>query len=160
MAPSKLNLINDSNMVKSAMILYKAIRKYAPYKKIKDSVFISRVSGTDKSRSITVGINTNPRTGGAPFARAFDIGSGIHGKFSQTYPIDAKNFPNLIFKGTKALAGKIIRVPHVDHPGVMGVGYTNRALEESRPKIKKELGKEVRENLRLYLKASFTKLGK
>ena len=158
---NRLNLINDSAMVAGAKKLYNAIRKFAPYKRIKDSVFISRVEGRGDSRFISVGINMNPITG-APFARAFDIGSGIHavkGKKGR-YKIVPKNFPYLQFRGTNDFAGQIIRVKGVLHPGVRGTGYTKKAIDEVRPKIRETIAKEVKQNLRLYLRAEFEKFGK
>ena len=47
---SSLNLISNASMISGAKKLYNAIRKYAPYKKIKDSVFISRVEGKGDNR--------------------------------------------------------------------------------------------------------------
>lgn len=156
---SKLNLLNDSTMVKSARRLYNALRRYAPYKQIKDSIFISRVEGRGDSRFITVGINMNPVTG-APFARTFDIGSGIHGKKRRKYSIKPVHGRFLQFPGTNEYAGQIIRVKEVKHPGVKGTGYTQRAIAEVRPSIRNEIAKEVKDNLRLYLKAEFQKFGK
>lgn len=159
-ASSKLNLITDSTMVKVAKRLYTAIRKYAPYKRIKDAVYISRVEGRGDSRFISVGINMDEKTG-APFARAFDTGSGLHGKKKRAkYVISPRNFPYLQFMGTNEFAGRVIRVKKVLHPGVRGVGYTKKAIDEVRPAIRKELSKDVVDNLRLYLRAEFNKFGK
>lgn len=159
-ATNKLNLISDSTMVAGAKKLYNAVRKNAPYKQIKDAVFISRVEGRGDSRFITVSINMNPATGGAPFARAFDIGSGIHGKFRRKYIITPKRFPLLQFRGTNQFAGKIIRVASVEHPGVKGTGYVKKSVDESRQAIRAEIAKDVKNNLRLYLKTQFENLGK
>lgn len=156
---SSLNLIGDSTMVEGGKKLYNAVRKYAPYKRIKDAVYLSRVEGKKNSRFITVSINMNEETGGAPFARAFDIGSGIHGKKKSTYPILPKRFPYLQFLGTNALSGQIIRTKLVNHPGVKGVEYTKRALDSVRADIRNTIAQDVKENLRLYLKATFSKLG-
>ena len=154
---NSFNLITDSAMVKSAKKLYKAVRKYAPYKKIKDAIFISRVQGNKTSRFITVGVDLRS----APHARAFDVGSGLHGKYRRKYEIVPKVSGNLlVFPGTKQFRGKTIRTPLVMHPGVRGVGYTQRAIQEVRPIIKKDLGQEAKESLRLYLKAKFQTLGK
>lgn len=158
---NKFNLIDDSAMVAGAMKLYNAVRKFAPYKKIKDSVFISRVEGRGTSRFISVGINMNPTTG-APFARAFDTGSGIHatkGKRGK-YKISPIRAPFLQFMGTNDYAGRIIRVKEVKHPGVRGVGYTKQAIKEAKPAIRNEIVKDVKENLRLYLRAEFEKFSK
>lgn len=158
---NRLNLINDSAMVIAAKKLYDAIRAYAPYKRIKDSVFISRVEGRGSSRFISVGINTSPQTG-APFARAFDTGSGVHATKGRRgkYPIRPFNKPFLQFMGTNDFAGQVIRVKEVKHPGVRGTRYTEKAIKDVRPEIRQELAKDVRENLRLYLRAEFEKFGK
>lgn len=158
---NKFNLISDSGMVKSAQKLYRAIRRFAPYKRIKDSVYISRVEGKGTSRFISVGINMNPQTG-APFARAFDTGSGVHATKGRKgkYVISPKSKAFLQFMGTNDFAGKVIRVKEVKHPGVRGVGYTKKAIDSVRPEIRNELSKDVKENLRLYLKAEFQKFGK
>lgn len=153
---NSFNMITDSAMVKSAKKLYTAIRKYAPYRKIKDAVFISRVQGNKNSRFITVGVDLKS----APHARAFDVGSGLHGKFRRKYEIRPVNATLLQFPGTNQYKGRIIRTPLVMHPGVAGVNYTKKAIQEVRPKIKEELGKEAKENIRLYLKAKFETLGK
>lgn len=158
---NSFNLINDSAMVRGARKLYNAIRKYAPYKRIKDSVFISRVEGKGDSRFITVGIDLNPVTG-APFARAFDIGSGIHATKGRKnkYKILPKRAPFLQFQGTNEFSGQLIRVKKVSHPGVRGVKYTQRAINDSRQAIRNEIAKDVKQNLRLYLKVKFEHLGK
>lgn len=158
---SSFNLINDSAMVKGARRLYNAIRKFAPYKRIKDSVFISRVEGRGDSRFITVGIDMSPTTG-APYARAFDIGSGVHATKGgrKKYKIRPRQAPYLQFMGTNEFAGQVIKTQEVDHPGVKGTKYTQRAIRESRPAIRNEIAKEVKNNLRLYLKAKFETLGK
>ena len=156
---NSLNLISNASMISGAKKLYNAIRKYAPYKKIKDSVFISRVEGKGDSRFITVAVNMNPATGGAPYARAFDIGSGLRGKYRRTYDIDPVNAPFLQFIGTKRFAGKIIRTSHVDHPGVRGVKYTEKAIKEVKPEIRKSIADDVGKSIRLYLKSRFQNLG-
>lgn len=156
---SSLNLINDSAMVESGKKLYNAVKKFAPYKKIKQAVYLSRVEGNKSSRFITVSINMNEQTGGAPFARAFDTGSGVHGKNKRTYPIVPKRFSSLQFIGTNAFSGQVIRTKLVNHPGVKGVEYTKRAIESVRSGIRNTLAKDVKENLRLYLKTTFSKLG-
>ena len=169
---SRLNLINDSAMVAGAMKLYNAVRKFAPYKKIKDSVFISRVEGRGTSRFISVGINMNPETG-APFARAFDTGSGIHATMGarRKYIIRPKNAKALwfpypspkVYPGTVAYIknGQFgITTKQVEHPGVRGVGYTKQAIKEAKPAIRKEIAKDVKENLKLYLRAEFERFGK
>lgn len=169
----KINLVKDSTMVKMANFLANAIRKYAPYEAIKKSVRIGKREGRGSSRFIEVLVGRKYTTGkhGAEYAaRAFDIGSGIHGKFKATYPIPPKNaraiwFPYptpKMYPGARAYVNNGvmgITTDIVNHPGVRGVGYTKKAMKEVRPKIRAELKKEVGNELRLYLKAKFSNLG-
>lgn len=160
---NNLNLVDDSAMVQAATSLRDALVKYAPYQKIKDSVYISRVSGKSgkaETRNITVAINMNPATGGAPFAKAFDTGSGLHGKYKKKYAIIPVHGKFLQFAGTKEFSGQTIRTKKVMHPGVKGTNYVSKAIKDSRPEIRKELANSVGKNLRLYLRAEFAELGK
>src|SRR3972149_2051512 len=122
----KIDLVKDSDMLKAAQLFAKAIKKYAPYDSLKKSVRIGRREGKGTSKFITVHVGKKWKPGltGAEYAaRAFDVGSGIHGKSGQPYKIRARNYPTLQFQGTNEFAGKIIRKAEVDHPGVAGVGY-------------------------------------
>lgn len=159
----EVNLVDDSAMLEAATALRDKVVEYAPYQKIKENVYISRISGKSgktETRNITVAINMKEETGGAPFARAFDIGSGLHGKFRAKYPIPPKRFPYLQFIGTNKFAGKIVRSKGVMHPGVKGTNYIDRAIKDARPEIRADLAKSVGKKLRLYLRKEFTELGK
>src|SRR3990167_10760039 len=154
-ASNKLNLVKDSTLTKGGKLLRLAMVKFAPHQHIKDAIYLSRISreGTEGgSKFITVIVDTKI----APDARAFDIGSGIHGPMGNTYTITAKNFPLLQFKGTKKFDGKIIRKFQVDHPGVEGVHYTKAAADEVRDEIREMLLKDGAQNLRLYLRSAFS----
>lgn len=160
---NEINLVDDSAMMEAATALRDRVVEYAPYQKIKDNVYISRVSGKSgkaETRNITVAINMNPATGGAPFARAFDTGSGIHGKSRQKYSIVPIRGKFLQFMGTKKFAGQVIRTAEVMHPGVKGTNYIDRAIKDARPEIRADLAKSVGKKLRLYLRKEFTELGK
>ena len=160
---NEVNLVDDSAMLEAATALRDKVVEFAPYQKIKDSVYISRISGKSgktETRNITVAINMNPVTGGAPFARAFDSGSGIHGKFKKKYPIVPVRGRFLQFAGTKKFSGKIIRTTKVMHPGVKGTDYIDRAIKASRPEIRADLKQSVGSKLRLYLRKEFAELGK
>lgn len=149
----KVNLLKDSTMVKMANLLANAIRKYAPYEAIKKSVKIGKREGRGTSRFIQVWVGGKR----APFARAFDIGSGIHGKYATPYTIRAKNGKVLSFYWEREQVNFVGQ--SVQHPGVKGVGYTQKAIKEVRQKIREELKKDVGNELRLYLKAKFSKIG-
>lgn len=149
----KINLVKDSTMVKMANLLANAIRKYAPYDAIKKSVRIGRREGRGNSRFIDVWVGNKK----VPYARAFDIGSGIHGKYATPYTIRAKNGKSLSFYWEREQVNFVGQ--SVQHPGVVGVHYTQKAIKEVRPKIRAELKKDVGNELRLYLKAKFSNLG-
>lgn len=157
-AISKVDLVSDSTMVDGAKLLYRAVRKHAPYKKIKDSVYITRVETRGASKFISVGINTSEGIG-APFARAFDVGSGIHGKKKAKYPIRPRGRTPLAFQGTNEFSGQLIRTNLVMHPGVEGVNYTQKAKDEVRGQIRDKIKKDASDKIRLYLKTEFTKIG-
>jgi len=152
----RLDLAKDSTMTKAARIFADAIRKYAPYDAIKKSVRIGRREGRGDSKFIHVTVGNSK----VPYARAFDIGSGIHGKLRQTYSIPKIPGSLLGFMGTNDFAGKVIRTYHVDHPGVSGVHYTDRAKKEARPQMRKVILEDGAQSIRLYLRAEFAKIGK
>ena len=149
----KLDLTKDSTMVRMANILANAIRKYAPYDAIKKSVRVGRKQGRGSSRFIDVWVGGKR----APYARAFDKGSGIHGKTGSTYTIRAKNGKALSFYWEREQVNFVGQ--SVQHPGVAGVGYTQKAIKEVRPIIREELKKAAGNELRLYLRAKFSKIG-
>jgi len=160
---NNLNLVDDSAMIQAATALRDSLVEHAPYQKIKDNVYISKVSGKSgktETRNITVAINMNPATGGAPFARAFDTGSGLHGKYKKKYAIVPINGRFLQFAGTNEYAGQTVRTKKVMHPGVKGTGYIDRAIKAARPEIRADLVKSVGNKLRLYLRKEFAELGK
>lgn len=161
--PENFSMIKDSAMINIAQILYKAVRKHAPFQSIKDSVYIGRVEGTAKGgRIIEVRINTNEDTGGAPFARAFDTGSGLQGKNHSKYPIVPIRKKYLMFSSTLGIhGGSVIKVPLVMHPGVYGFHYTKKAIDEvkSNGSLRKTLQDEASENIKLYLRTQFKDLG-
>jgi len=156
---SSFNAVDDSAMLAGANRLYKTLRKHAPYKKIRDAVFISRVEKRGQSRFVTVSINTNKRTG-VPYAPAFDKGSGLHGERRSKYQIPLKigNPPLLKFEGTNAFQGTMVFTPVVMHPGVKGTGYVKKALDEAKPEVKKIIKKNVKEKIWTYIRAEFTDL--
>src|SRR5574342_171642 len=92
-------------------------RAYAPTNRIKANINISPVQDTAGGKQIKISVKLDD----APEARAYELGSGIHGEYGTTYSIDAKNVPNLVFfweKKQKWFVG-----PHVDHPGVEARPY-------------------------------------
>lgn len=170
----KLNLAKDSTMVACANILAQAIRKYAPYDSIKKTVRVGKSKGLSSgSRMIQVWVGRKWKRGqtetGAEFAaKAFDVGSGLHGKFQKTYTIVPVNkralwFPYpvpKIYPGVMMYKkGDVIGITTglVNHPGVEGTNYTDRAEKSVRKIIREKIKKDGVENLRLYLRTRFTK---
>lgn len=161
-ATNKVNLVDDAAMTRGGELLMRAMVKHAPYPHIKDAISLSRISkegAGSGSKFITVIIDTSD-SGGAPDARAFDIGSGIHGPSGKTYKITARNYPLLQFQGTNKFDGSIIRKFQVDHPGVAGVHYTKAAADEVRDEIRQIILEDGKKNIRLYLRAAFSEYKK
>ena len=163
----KLDLVKDSTMVECANLLANAIRRLAPYDAIRKSVRVGRSQGrASGSRTIQVWVGNK----NVPYARAFDVGSGIHSQKAppRKYRIQAKEPGRLLafywnitpdrkgekYRGTMADGRKLFS--YVDHPGVGGVNYTDRAEREVRSTIRKKIAADGVQNLRLYLRSRFS----
>lgn len=167
---STLNLVSDTAMLEAATVLRDAVVALAPTNRIRQSVYISRVEGKGGSRFITVAVNMNKDTG-APEARAFDLGSGLHGKLKAKYIIAPRNGRALAFLWPKAnppfKRGKKLRgvLPdgrlafnYVEHPGVKGTGYMKQAVNESKKEVRDLMAKSAVGNFRAYIRSQFTDL--
>lgn len=173
----KLNLAKDSTMVACANTLAQAIRKYAPYPKIRASVRVGKSSGTTSgSRTIQVWVGNK----NVPYARAFDTGSGLHDQSAaepNTYRIEPVKKKYLAFHWEKFEGGNAsdffsdemierlkksllpdgrVKMNFVNHPGVEGTNYMQKAKDSVRKEIRNLIAKDGVENLKLHLKASFT----
>lgn len=90
---------------------------------------------------------------------AFEHGSGLHDPQRPHFiDIDAKNVPNLIFDGTNAFEGKIIRTPHVNHPGVAPKPFIQPAKDKHRDEIKRKIAEEAGANIRLAIRGMARKV--
>lgn len=112
-----------------------------------------------------------PKEGLTDDARAQEFGSGLHatrkGFHSKNQQPDGriKIVPHspktlLIFYWDKI--DKKVAVPSVMHPGIKpykGRGYMREALVQSKDRIAEELGKEAADNLRLKVRAIFSRPG-
>lgn len=121
MTTSKATALFDSLLnnilMKSAETIANDARANAPTNRIKTNINISPVQDIAGGKQIKISVKLDD----APEARAYELGSGIHGEYGTTYPIDAKNVSNLVFfweKRQKWFVG-----PHVDHPGVEARPY-------------------------------------
>ena len=93
----------------------------------------------------------------APEAHAFEHGSGIHGPGGSKYPIVAKNAPMLAFMGTNKLAGHLITVPSVQHPGVGARPFMAPAVEANRAEALELLKQTVGSAVRLTIQEAWHK---
>lgn len=130
---SRLSAMFDAEinkvLLKGAEAIANDARANAPTERVKANVKISSVENTPEGKQITVYVPLDK----APEARAYELGSGIHGPTGQTYPINAKNVPNLVFFWQKK--GRWFVGPHVDHPGVAAKPYLAPAAQKNRNTI-------------------------
>lgn len=143
------NTINNA-LMKSANDIAEEARRTAPTNRIKTNINVTPVEDTPEGKKITVYVPLAE----APEARAYELGSGIHGEFGTTYPINAKNVPNLVFfwqKKDKWFVG-----PHVDHPGVAAKPYLAPAVAKNRASIRGTLTRGLISLVRAAIKTGFT----
>lgn len=114
-------------------------------KRIPKSIKVGKVSATKDTASITIWLDTNI----APQAVIFERGAKEHG-------IDAKNFPTLQFNGTNGYPldnpGGIIRIAHVNHPGMEKRPFLQPAKDKHREQNRQELREAVGRNIRLVIR--------
>lgn len=133
--------------------MFKKIHEVNVPKNIIDATSIG--SPTRESQSDYIDISIDLET--APAARAFEMGSGIHGESGETYEIRPKNVSHLAFewdkvdeetpygkkfRGISSTTGKAI-FTYVDHPGVRARPYITPTIEESIDEIADILGRQV-----------------
>lgn len=153
-----------SDLVSSGVILrvvskmVRSARSIAAQKRAGNSakaIVLSPVREADKTVTVRILLKTKV----APEAPAYEWGSGLHDKDNPHFiDINAVNVPNLMFEGTNEWEGQLIRVPHVNHPGVKARPYIKPAVEKHRAELKKAVREEVNKNLRVYIKAMAIKV--
>lgn len=98
----------------------------------------------------------------APEARAFELGSGIHGSFNTKYQIEAKNVPNLIFwweREKKIFKGpKLGDPPKLGHPGVKAEPALRPAMINNIDLLRRELKAMVRQQITATIRNSFRQI--
>lgn len=147
-------IVKIGDIVKFADTLARSIRARLVWsKKLRGKV---RVSTAKKSGNLTT-INIYIAEGDEDLrgmARAFEWGSGEKatrgGK--RRYPIRVRNAPYLIFPGTNAFTGQIIKIKEVQHPGVAPRPFIAPAVAATRKRATKELAKAIRGNILEYLR--------
>lgn len=115
--------------------------------RIPRAIKVGNVTSTQSTASISILLDTSI----APQAAAFEHGAEWH-------PIDAKNFPNLVFIGTNEFAGKWVRVPHVEHPGIAPRPFIQPAKDKHREQNLAELRAAVGAGIRLSIRAVAKKI--
>lgn len=129
----KTNL-NWSTQLRNSVVLH-------PAKKSASGISIKlEVGGTgvDKSGNSLVGM-----------ARAYEYGSGIHGKRKKKYRIEAKNKPYLKFFWTRK--NTEFRGLSVMHPGVEPREYMKKSFDETMAKSAPDLAFKIRNNVKREL---------
>lgn len=151
---NKMTTINDlvpqSVLVRIANRIANSARGFARQtgsKRIPKAIKVGNVSATQNTASISILLDTSI----APQAAAFERGADPHG-------IDAVNYPDLVFMGTNEFAGKWIRVPHVNHPGIAPRPFVKPAKEKHREQNLQELRDAVGKNMRLQIRSMAKKI--
>lgn len=118
-------------LLRGANAIANDARANAPTERIKANINVSPVENTASGKQIRVYVDI--RDDHAPEGAAYEFGSGIHGEKGDTYPINARNVPNLVFFWTKM--DKWFVGPHVDHPGVAARPYLAPAVAKNRATV-------------------------
>jgi hypothetical protein len=121
-----------------------------------------------KTRSVRNGVveievtgsnKTSNRWGVVNVARAYEQGSGVHGRRRRTYVIKPRSKGLLVFYWQKL--NMHVALPRVNHPGVQAVnngkGYIRPAVKSVRPKINRELKKMVGDEAKASIRKAIKK---
>lgn len=153
------DLVSNGVILRAANKIVQSARSIASRKRAGKSaraIKLSTVREAKQTVSVSIILDTNI----APEAPAYEWGSGLHDtKGSPHYiDIDAVNAPNLVFMGTNEWEGQLIRVPHVNHPGVKPKPFIKPAVEKHRAALKRSVKEEVNKNLRVIIKSMAIKV--
>lgn len=143
----KVRLVKISDITQFANTLARSIRSNLSWStKLRGAVKLhpAKESADGATINITIGEGNKSLAG---MARAFDTGSGLHGKYKKKYIIQSKSGKLLAFQATNDFSGRLIRVAKVQHPGVEGKGYIKKSIDATRKKATEELALRVRKNL-------------
>lgn len=114
--------------------------------RIPKSIKVGNVNATKTTASISIMIDTTI----APQALIFERGAKAH-------PIDAENFPTLQFHGTNGFPlenpGGIIRIAHVNHPGMARRPFIKPAVDKHKDQNKREIKEAVGDGIRLAVRS-------
>jgi len=164
----KLSLIKD--LTQLGDVLGRSLRTNLRWStKLRNAVKVGKAveSGEVTSIEVTVGEGDKNLTG---MARAFESGSGLHGKFLKRYKIQGR--PYLAFFGTngygntygaqnpntrKGVGSKnIVVVKEVMHPGVKPKPFVSKSLQAILPRmaadIRVSVARQLKENIIVTLR--------
>lgn len=164
----KLSLIKDLSQLGDA--LGRSLRTNLRWStKLRNAVKVGKAveSGDVTSIEVTVGAGNPNLTG---MARAFESGSGLHGKFLRRYKIPGR--PYLAFFGTNGYGNaygafnpvtrrgvgskNIVVVKEVMHPGVKAKPYVSKSLQAILPRMVEDLrvsvARQVKDNILITLR--------
>ena len=123
---------------------------------IQDATSIGTVSGNDTTRMIEVSISLK----NAPYAAAYEWGSGLHGEKGAKYEIVPKNAPALAFPKEDwpnyeppPEAPDVFVFNVVHHPGIQPKPYIRPAMQDTRQENLQIAAKEFKTAILLELKS-------
>lgn len=146
MAKAK-KIVTISDVTKLGDSLARTIRaNYKWSKKLRNAVRLhkGKDDGGNVSIAITVGEGDDDLQG---MARAFEYGSGIHGRRGGKYQIVPRNANALSFAGTNEFQGQTIVTKRVMHPGVAARGTIQKSIESVRGRMSEDLKASIRKNI-------------
>jgi hypothetical protein len=150
-------------IVKIADMIAKTARSNASWSsKIPRSTTISGVTEYPSGLSINVEVNLRP--GYAPYARAFERGSGQYDIRGSRYIIIKPRFaPALAFMGTHEWKGQLVVVPPmgggvVHHPGVAPRPFLKPAVKYNRTMALDVLKQHIRTAARIIIRQAWIKV--
>lgn len=90
----------------------------------------------------------------APYAGAFEWGSGIHGSQGSVYPIVAKNVPNLVFWWEKKQKWFVGPQLPIGHPGIVAKPYIEPSIQATKNDIVSVINTSFMDQIILDLQGS------
>lgn len=158
-----VKLVIPSNLVKFGNSIARSIRTRLRWsKQLRKSVRVGRVMESSGEISITISVGEGKDKSGNPLvgmARAYEFGSGIHGRKKRKYKIVPKRAQFLMFSSTQGglgLQGGVIKTKEVQHPGVDPRPYIRPALQ-AKSKEFQDLKLDVRKNLISHMQVTIKK---
>jgi hypothetical protein len=118
------------------------------YSSIQDTITVGTPEGTDNNLSITVSMGGE----NAPYAVAYERGSGIRGEKKEDYTIASKNRSLLAFlwKYPSPLGRKLtpgdeeVAFQEIQHPGIAPQPYLEPTINAEKDEIAKIIGREFK----------------